>query len=68
MGNIGPIEILFPIIWIGIAWLIGHRAQEKGYSFWMFFIFGLLFWLITAVIVLFLPRREVSEAPGPAAT
>lgn len=63
MGNIGWMEIVVLVVWIGVAWLIGNYAKSKGYSFGLFFVAALFTWLIAAVIVFFLPR-QTPDAPA----
>jgi hypothetical protein len=42
-----------------LGWLIARHAHKKGYSYWLFFIPGVLFSLITTLIMAVkLPSRQ----------
>lgn len=71
-ASIGPVEALLILVIVGVVWLVpgyfsARFAREKGYSFPLFFVAGLIFGLITLLVVLVLPRRS-GPAPAPDAT
>jgi len=60
--------VLFGIflLWLLPAYLCGRIAAQKGYSYSLFVMLGLVFGLIMLVIVCVMPRREASQITPPA--
>ncbi len=50
------------VIWL-LGWIPGSIAARKGRSFWVFFVFGLLFFLPTLIVALCL-RGSVGVREG----
>lgn len=61
MPSIGPMEIVFLVLWLGVAHLVATAAKNKGYSYAPFFVVALFTWLIAVLVVLLLPRKEADE-------
>ena len=52
------VVILYLLVDVFIAFLVGGKAEDKGYPFWGFFWVTILFGLIAALIVACLPDRR----------
>lgn len=50
------------LLTVSSAFVIGRTAKSKGYSFGLFFLFGILSYLITAVVTVFLRPKGDSKA------
>jgi hypothetical protein len=46
-----PIIVVLILVWFVPSWFVAARAERKGYSFVIFFLFGLCFsWLIALLV------------------
>jgi hypothetical protein len=52
--------IITVVFWVFIAWLVAGIAVRKGYSFVLFFIFSLFFFLPALLVALLLPNHSKS--------
>jgi hypothetical protein len=56
--------IIFVLIWIAIAFWPARVASRKGHSFFLFFIFSLVFFPASLLVAyLIRPRRRVTLLP-----
>lgn len=52
------------LLTVSSAFVIGRTAKSKGYSFGLFFFFGIISYLIAAVITVFIrPKGETNARP-----
>ena len=62
VAEVSPVRIVLVAVlvvafWLGPAYLSGRFAASRGYSFALFLVLGLIFGLLTLLIVLVLPTR-----------
>ncbi|MEN0015464.1 MAG: hypothetical protein AAGC46_19000 [Solirubrobacteraceae bacterium] len=72
-ASIGPVEALMILVIVAVVWFLpgyfsARFAREKGYSAPLFFVLGVVFGLITLLVVLALPRRRGTAPPAADAT
>jgi len=55
-------SILFIVIWIAIAFWPARVAARKGHSFFLFFLFSLVFFPLALLVAYLVRDRRVSPA------
>ena len=56
--------ILWAVIWIAIAFWPARVAARKGHSFFLYFLFSLVFFPLALLVAYMVDDRTISRAPA----
>jgi hypothetical protein len=57
-------SILFPIVWVAIAFSPARVAARKGHSFFGYFLFSLVFFPAALIVAYLVSDDETAPAPA----
>lgn len=59
--NIGPFEVLVLFVFFLVpAYFVAKHAENKGYSFALFFVLFLFTWVVALIVALILPDKRAT--------